>query len=164
MSEEPQSTIEIGGETLRIPSELPLLPVRNTVVFPGVTVPLGVGRPASLAAIRAAAREGGLLVVAPQRVEDVEHPGIDDLYRVGCVTKILHVSEIESQLSVVVVGLGRVEIQDLMERESVPLVRLRVIADRLEERPEAEAARRGGSPQRSSRACRCAGCTTGSNR
>ncbi len=141
-SEEPQSTIEIGGETLRIPSELPLLPVRNTVVFPGVTVPLGVGRPASLAAIRAAAREGGLLVVAPQRVEDVEHPGIDDLYRVGCVTKILHVSEIESQLSVVVVGLGRVEIQALMERESVPLVRLRVIADRLEERPEAEAARR----------------------
>ncbi len=142
MSEIPEFTIEIGGEKVGIPAELPLLPVRNTVVFPGATAPLSVGRPASLGAVRAAAKEGGLLAVVPQRVADVEHPGIEDLFPAGCVTRILHVVEAGSGLSVVVHGLARFQIEEIIERESVQRVRLSVLRDLLDERPEAEAARR----------------------
>jgi ATP-dependent Lon protease len=142
VSEVGEFAIEIGGERLSIPAELPVLPVRNTVVFPGNTVPLSVGRPASLAAVRDAAKAGGLLAVVTQRVADVEHPAVEDLFDAGCVTKILHVVEAEAGLSVVVVGLARFEVLDLSERESVQRVRLHVTPDLLHERPEAEAARR----------------------
>ena len=142
MAEDSHFTIEMGGEKLDIPSELPLLPVRNTVVFPGVTIPLSVGRKASLAAVRAAGKAGGLLAVVPQRVPDVEDPGVEDLFEAGCVTKVLHVVEAGSGLSVVVVGLARFEILDLVEKNAVQHVRLSLIGDLLDERPEAEAARR----------------------
>ena len=51
MSEIPEFQVEIGGETISIPAELPLLPVRNTVLFPGTTLPLSVGRPRSTVAV-----------------------------------------------------------------------------------------------------------------
>ena len=142
MTEEPHFTIEMGGEELDIPAELPRLPVRNTVVFPGVTIPLSVGRAASLAAVRAAVKGDGLLALVPQRAADVEQPGVEDLFDAGCVTKVLHVVEAGSGLSVVVVGLARFEILELVEKDAVQRVRLRLLEDVLDERPEAEAARR----------------------
>ena len=142
MAEDAHFTIDAAGEKLDIPTELPMLPVRNTVVFPGVTIPLSVGRPTSLAAVRAATKDGGLLAVVPQRVPDVEQPGVEDLFDAGCVTKVLHVVEAGSGLSVVVVGLARFEILELVEKDAVQRVRLSLIRDLLDERPEAEAARR----------------------
>ncbi len=142
MSEVPAFRIEIGGESVEVPAELPLLPVRNTVVFPGVTLPLNVGRPRSLAAIQAASRSGGLLSIVPQRAEDVEQPGVDDLYRVGTVVRILHVVDTGSGLSVVVIGLARHRVLDLVEHDSHQTVRLEIVRDLLEHTPEAEAARR----------------------
>ena len=71
-------SLRIGNDTLEVPDELPLLPVRNTVVFPGVTLPLSVGRPKSLAAVQAAARAGGFLAVVSQRAPETEQPGRDD--------------------------------------------------------------------------------------
>ena len=71
VSEVPVLTVEIAGEKLQIPAELPLLPVRNTVVFPGTTRPLSVGRPRSLGALREASRKDGYLAVVTQRVPDV---------------------------------------------------------------------------------------------
>ena len=49
MPETPEFSIELGGDRLNVPAELPLLSVRNTVLFPGTTQPLSVGRPRSLA-------------------------------------------------------------------------------------------------------------------
>ena len=70
MAELPEFTIDFGGETLRVPAELPLLPIRNTVVFPGTTRPMSVGRALSLAAVRTAAKGDGLLAVLTQRSPD----------------------------------------------------------------------------------------------
>jgi ATP-dependent Lon protease len=74
VSEAQTTTIEIGGERVEVPVHVPVLPVRNTVVFPGVTLPLSVGRPASLAAVQQAARSGGFLAVVTQRAPDTEQP------------------------------------------------------------------------------------------
>lgn len=66
-----------------------LLPVRNTVIFPGMVVPLIVGRKHSIAAAQEAARRGRPLGVLQQRDADVEHPAAADLSQVGTVTTIL---------------------------------------------------------------------------
>ncbi len=79
-----------SGENVEIPGVLPVLPVRDVVVFPGVTVPLAIGRARSLAALQAAG-QGGFLIVATQREASVEEPGPDDLHPVGCVVRVLRI-------------------------------------------------------------------------
>ena len=90
----PEFTIHIGGETLSVPSELPLLPIRNTVVFPGTTRPLNVGRARSLSAVRAAAKGDGLLAVLTQRNPGVENPQRSDLHEVGTITKVVQLLDL----------------------------------------------------------------------
>ena len=63
---------------------LPLLPLKNTVLFPHLFMPLAVGRPNSLAAVEAVlATEEKSFVVAAQKDGDNEQPGLDDLYTIG---------------------------------------------------------------------------------
>ena len=61
MSEGETTSVEIGGERVEVPVRVPVLPVRNTVIFPGVTLPLSVGRKESLAAVRARLTRAGRL-------------------------------------------------------------------------------------------------------
>ena len=142
MSETKKTTIEIGGERLEVPTRVPLLPVRNTVVFPGVTLPLSVGRAASLAAVQAAARTGGFLAVATQRAPETETPRLEDLYTVGTLTKIVHLAETGSGISVAVVGLARVRLLSIDEASGHSEVETEILPDLLDRTPEAEAARR----------------------
>ena len=67
---------------------LPLLPVRDIVVFPYMVVPLPVGRDASVRAVESAFNADRQLVLVTQRQGAVEDPGPDDLYRVGTVASI----------------------------------------------------------------------------
>jgi ATP-dependent Lon protease len=76
-------------ESPDIPRELPVLPVRNVVVFPGTVVPLSVGREKKKRLMDAVLAGTKLLAVFAQRREDVEDPGIDDIYRVGTVAQVL---------------------------------------------------------------------------
>jgi ATP-dependent Lon protease len=140
---EPKTTqIEIAGERMEVPVRVPLLPVRNTVIFPGVTLPLSVGRPASLAAVQNAARSGGFVAVVTQRAPDTEQPRLEELYPVGTLTRIVHLADTGSGLSVVVVGLARIRLRLLAEGEGFTEVETEVLADLLDRTPEAEAARR----------------------
>jgi len=142
VSEPKKTEIEIGGERLEVPTRVPLLPVRNTVVFPGVTLPLSVGRAASLAAVQAAARTGGFLAVVAQRAPETESPRLEDLYAVGTLTKIVHLAETGSGISVAVVGLARIRLHSLEESSGHAEVETEVLPDLLDRTPEAEAARR----------------------
>jgi ATP-dependent Lon protease len=69
------SVLSVGHELVEVPSVLPVLPVRDVVVFPGVTVPLAIGRARSLAALERAG-QGGFLIVATQRDPATEDPGL----------------------------------------------------------------------------------------
>ncbi|MFI5316144.1 MAG: LON peptidase substrate-binding domain-containing protein, partial [Myxococcota bacterium] len=142
MSETKTTAIEIGGERLDVPLRMPLLPVRNTVVFPGVTLPLSVGRAASMAAVQAAARSGGFLAVVTQRAPETESPRLEDLYPVGTLTKIVHLAETGSGISVAVVGLARIRLHALNDAGTHTEVDSEVLPDLLDRTPEAEAARR----------------------
>jgi ATP-dependent Lon protease len=92
---------------------VPVLPVRNTVLFPGQALPLRVGRPASIAAVAAAVAGDGQLLALTQRSAEGEATA-DGLYRVGTIAKIeKHRGSAESGFQVLARGLSRVRVIDL---------------------------------------------------
>ncbi len=98
-----------GG--VKLPRDLPVLPVRDMVVFPGTVVPLTVGREKSKRLIDAVLGGNKLLVVVTQRREDIEDPGLDDIYRVGTAAQVLKLLRMpDGTNSLLVHGLVRVGI------------------------------------------------------
>ncbi len=78
-----------NADDLVIPAELPLLPLRNTVLFPGVVIPITVGRDKSIKAIAESYKTDKLVGVLAQKDSIVEDPGVDDLVSIGTVAKII---------------------------------------------------------------------------
>ena len=104
------------AEQFTTPDRLPVLPLREVVVFPYVVMPLLVGRPASLAALDAADSAGGpgkdkwVLLVA-QRSGEVQDPAASDLYRVGVVARVLQTSRLPNGTAKVLVeGVARARV------------------------------------------------------
>ena len=77
------------ADTPPIPDVLPILPIRNTVVFPGTIMPLNVGRPESLKLLEESLPQSRFIGVVAQRVADKDHPAPEDLYQVGAVCQVL---------------------------------------------------------------------------
>jgi len=78
-----------GTDDTVIPKELPLLPLRNTVLFPGVVIPITVGRDKSIKAIAESYKTDKLVGVLSQKDSNIEDPGTGDLVTVGTVAKII---------------------------------------------------------------------------
>ncbi len=72
-----------------IPAEIPLLPLRNTVLFPGVVLPITVGRDKSIKAVNDAYKNNKLIGVIAQRDSNVEDPALKDLETIGTIAKIV---------------------------------------------------------------------------
>jgi ATP-dependent Lon protease len=90
---------------------LPVLPLRDVVVFPYVAMPLIVGRSASLGAIEAAAAEGGLLFLVAQRNPDTEEPAAGDLHRIGTVARIVQATRLSNGTArILVEGVSRARV------------------------------------------------------
>lgn len=101
--------------TIEIPSVLPVLPVRNTVLFPNAAVPLFVGRPSSVAAIQHAQRHGDLLLVVSQKDGAMDNPTQDDLYRIGVICLVAKVTELErNSFQLIANGLCRFRIDEFV--------------------------------------------------
>ncbi|MGZ5247605.1 MAG: LON peptidase substrate-binding domain-containing protein, partial [Flavitalea sp.] len=77
------------GAELIVPEELPILPLRNTVLFPGVVLPITVGRDKSIKAVTDAYKTDKLIGVVAQKDSDVEDPTISDLEDIGTIAKIV---------------------------------------------------------------------------
>ncbi|MBU1277480.1 MAG: endopeptidase La [Proteobacteria bacterium] len=94
-----------------LPTDLPLLPVRDVVVFPYMILPLFVARENSVAAVEAAMAEDQHVFLATQRDQNVEHPRAEDLYEVGTVGVIMRQLKMpDGRLKVLVQGLARARI------------------------------------------------------
>jgi ATP-dependent Lon protease len=78
-----------NADQMIVPAELPLLPLRNTVLFPGVVIPITVGRDKSIKAIAESYKTDKLVGVLAQKDSTVEDPGITDLVSIGTVAKII---------------------------------------------------------------------------
>jgi ATP-dependent Lon protease len=98
-----------GHEAIEVPSRLPLLPVRDVVLYPGVTVPLAIGRPRSLAALEDAV--DGFMIVATQRDAATENPSLEELHPVGCIVRVVRVIDAKREgKQAIVVGVARTRI------------------------------------------------------
>lgn len=107
-----------GGEIIDVPEILPLMPIRDIVLFPSMVVPLFVGRPKSLKAVEVSFSKDKLLVLATQKNSRIENPRPEHLPKIGTIAlilKIIHLSE--NRLKVVVQVLSRVEIKEFLETE-----------------------------------------------
>lgn len=78
-----------NADLMPVPAELPLLPLRNTVLFPGVVIPITVGRDKSIKAIAESYKTDKLVGVLAQKDSSVEDPGVGDLVSIGTVAKII---------------------------------------------------------------------------
>lgn len=134
--------IQRDDEDHLVPDRLPLLPLRDVVVFPFMVTPLLVGRQASVASVEAAMDTEKLLCVTAQREADTEDPGSDDLYEVGTVVKVLQVIRTPDEtLKILVEGLARVNLADLDTSGAAGFITARVAprADKTEAGPRIEA-------------------------
>src|SRR3984957_18402855 len=95
---------------------LPLLPLKNAVLFPGLLMPLSVGRPGSVAAVEAALQtEDKEIIVVAQRDLSVDSPGGSDLYTIGTLAVVRKVNRTKDQIEVLVYGTERVVIVKVEE-------------------------------------------------
>ena len=102
-----QLVVELpGSEIVEVPAVLPVLPVRDVVVYPGVTMPLAIGRARSLAALDEAGQDGFMLVLS-QRDPMTENPGLDELYEVGTIVRVMRIIDARREgKQALVVGLA----------------------------------------------------------
>ena len=109
-------------------STLPLLPLKNSVLFPGLLMPLSVGRPASIAAVeKALATEEKQIVVVTQRDVNVDEPGPSDLFTIGTRGVIKKVGRSKGQLEVLVYGEERVVIVKVDDENGHMIARVRLL-------------------------------------
>jgi len=88
---------------------LPVLPLRNMTLFPGVVAPVSVGRASSLKLVSQAAKHNGLLAVVCQKDADTEAPVLKDLYPIGVVAKVMRVLELpDNTTTIILQSYGRV--------------------------------------------------------
>lgn len=119
-------------EKIKIPEELPLLSLKNSVIFPFLATPLVVGRKKSLEAVKSASREHKIIVVVAQKEENKEQVEKDDLYDVGTACAIKQVANIsENETKCIVEGISRVKIKYFTQTEPY----FRVATEVLEEIP-----------------------------
>lgn len=133
---DPPAMLERPG----IPSLLPILPIRDTVVFPGTIVPLTVGREKSKLLVQNVFNGQKLIGIVAQRRTETEEPGLDDIYRIGTVATVLKVLQMtEGNLSVIVHGLTRFGIEDLTQTEPYMIAKAHTRDDTFQETTELEA-------------------------
>jgi ATP-dependent Lon protease len=118
-----------GDRPLSIPSELPVLPLRDTVLFPNSFMPLAVARESSVRLIDDAIANGKLIAVFTQRDAAVEEPVQEDLYPVGTATHIHKMFKLpDGSLRLIVQGLARLNLESVVAIQ--PYLRARVVAAR----------------------------------
>ncbi|MFI5181193.1 MAG: endopeptidase La [Thermoanaerobaculia bacterium] len=104
-----------GGETISIPDILPVLPLKDVVLFPYVIVPLSISREKSIAAVDAALAEQRILLLVAQRDSSVEEPGPPDLFPVGTAAAVMRMLKLpDGRIRLLVQGLSRMRIDSFV--------------------------------------------------
>lgn len=109
-----------------IPSTLSILPLRNTVLFPGVVIPISAGRDKSIQLINDANKGDKVIGVVAQKNEEIEEPTSEDIYKTGVVAQILRVLKMpDGNITVIIQGKKRFEIDEMIQEQ--PYLKAKVI-------------------------------------
>ena len=127
----PEDEEEMNNEGL--PETLPILPLRNTVLFPGVVIPITAGRDKSIKLIKDANNGSKVIGVVSQKDEKTETPGINDINTLGTVARILRVLQMpDGNTTVIIQGKKRFEVAEVLTEKPYMTATVR---ETLEERP-----------------------------
>ena len=120
-----------GDQPVEIPDVLPILPLRNSVLFPGSIIPIDVGRRKSVRLVEdAIAKERPVIGILTQRDARTEDPGSGDLYTVGCAARILKVIKLaKDNFSVILQGVSRFDVTGVEGNEPFLSARVRAVPD-----------------------------------
>ena len=113
-----------------LPAEVSLLPLRNTVLFPGVVIPITVGRDKSIQLIKDANKGSKVIGVVAQKDQAVENPGANDIYSLGTVAQILRVLKMpDGNTTIIIQGKKRFEIDQIISEEPYLKATTRTVVD-----------------------------------
>ena len=128
----PEDEEEMNNEGL--PKTLPILPLRNTVLFPGVVIPITAGRDASIKLIKDANNGSKVIGVVAQKDEKTENPGVNDIHTLGTVARILRVLQMpDGNTTVIIQGKKRFEVAEILTEKPYMTATVR---ETKEERPD----------------------------
>ena len=115
---------------LVIPEEIPILPLRNTVLFPGVVLPITVGRDKSIKAVQEAYKADKLIGVIAQKDTNIENPEAADLCKIGTVAKILKMIKMpDGGTTVIIQGKKRFELLEMVSEDPFFKARIAVLEE-----------------------------------
>ncbi|MEP6735610.1 MAG: endopeptidase La [Chryseolinea sp.] len=112
----PEQESDIKPEDL--PEEISILPIKNTVLFPGVVIPITVGRQKSIKLVKKAYQANRIIGVIAQRNPQAEEPSIDDLYRTGTVARIIKMLVLpDGNTTIIIQGKNRFVVKEFVQEE-----------------------------------------------
>ena len=124
------SIIEEDEKEAKIPEIMPLMPVRDVVIFTDMLLPLFVGREKSVRAVEEAVRKDGFLMLVTQKDPNVENPGQDEIYRIGTVGRVLRMLKLpDGRVKALVQGVAKAKISDFVRQKSVYRVKIEKISE-----------------------------------
>jgi ATP-dependent Lon protease len=126
----PRSKGEKGKEKIFIPNRLPILPLRGTVLFPELILPIMVGRKKSVKLIDEAMEGDRIIGVVTQHSSEVEEPDASELYSIGVAAHVVRmVREMDGTQRVIVQGLERIRILRFVQEDPYLIAEVKVLAD-----------------------------------
>ena len=127
---------------------LPLLPLRDVVVFPHMVIPLFVGRPKSIKALEAAMESGRQIMLVAQKAAGKDEPKADDMFEIGCVSSILQMLKLpDGTVKVLVEGIQRATTHSISDAGEHFVGSVTPVPPAPEGTPEIEALRRAVTTQ-----------------
>lgn len=113
-----------------IPAELSILPIKNTVLFPGVVIPITVGRQKSIKLVKKANQGNKIIGVIAQKNPGAEEPGIDELYRTGTVARIIKMLVMpDGNTTIIIQGKSRFAIEEVIQEEPYLTAKVKILPD-----------------------------------
>ena len=132
-----------SSDVTQEPIQLPLLPLRDVVVFPHMVIPLFVGRPKSIKAMEIAMEAGKSILLVAQKSAAKDEPSDEDLYQIGCISNILQMLKLpDGTVKVLVEGSQRARISGVEDLRTHYVAEARAVAHDASENTEVEAMRR----------------------
>ena len=111
-----------------LPKNLPILPLKNAVLFPGVVIPITVGRQKSIQLVKKAYRGSRIIGVAAQRNDQAEDPGPKDIFKVGTIAKILKMLVLpDGNTTIIIQGKSRYDLQDVIQENPYMKARVKLL-------------------------------------
>ncbi len=125
-----QAADQPAEEQVRVPSELPVLPLRDMVVYPFIIAPLSVARELSIQAVDRALSENRMILLVAQKEKDEEEPTADDLFQVGTVAVIMRMLKLpDERIRVLVQGVCRARVTEFLAMRPYFQARIDRLAD-----------------------------------